>query len=216
MKEQEPDDPKIESLLDLGSEAELHELLAKGVDEVTNEEMELIQRLFESKVAKKSPPADLKDSILTICDEKEPSTEAAEQQPKSSGVTVIRPSEDDWINFPVKQGKVRLKVLAEESSRGVHTFLLHCEPQSFFPEHKHLEFEHLYVLEGDFQTEGMTLGAGDFLRFGPGDHHGESYSESGCRVILVAPTSSLYSKKGYQGISAFLGLKKYVESLLGR
>jgi len=205
MEKPDPRDPCDESLFDADSEADFHERTQGGLTDGGNAELELEWRLHAATVPRVEPPAALKDKLL-------PNQEKGADR----GPLVTRADDREWIDFPVRQGSVRIKVLAEESTHNVHTFLIHCAPDSFFPEHKHLEFEHLYVLEGDFQSCGMTLRQGDFLRFGEGQHHDESYTESGCKVLLVSPTSAAYSKRGYQGIAKLLAWKQKAQAMFGQ
>jgi anti-sigma factor ChrR (cupin superfamily) len=92
---------------------------------------------------------------------------------------------DGWQPHPV--AGIRMKLLALNSVRGYATVLLDVAPGVTFPAHHHSGPEECYVVSGTVKTCGRTIGPGDFLHADGETDHGELYTETGCRVLLVVP-----------------------------
>jgi anti-sigma factor ChrR (cupin superfamily) len=94
-------------------------------------------------------------------------------------------ADEDWQPHPVPG--IRMRLLALNLDRGYATVLLDVAPGTRFPPHHHSGAEECYVVSGSLTSCGRTIGAGDFLHADGNTDHGELYSETGCRVILVVP-----------------------------
>jgi len=62
--------------------------------------------------------------------------------------------------------------------------LLKYEPGAYAPNHEHLGYEHILVLEGSQQDERGVYKAGDLLINHPGSSH-SIQSPSGCVVLAI-------------------------------
>jgi anti-sigma factor ChrR (cupin superfamily) len=90
-----------------------------------------------------------------------------------------------WLPHPVPG--IKMKILALNKERGYATLLLDVAPGTRFPPPHHGGAEECYVVSGTVTTCGRELNAGDFVHADPGTDHGELYTETGCRVLLVVP-----------------------------
>jgi anti-sigma factor ChrR (cupin superfamily) len=90
---------------------------------------------------------------------------------------------DEWQPHPVPG--IRMKVLALNRERGYATLLFDVEPGVVFPAHHHSGAEECYVVSGTVIACGRHMGPGDFHHADGETDHGELYTETGCRVILV-------------------------------
>lgn len=93
--------------------------------------------------------------------------------------------QQDWLPHPVPG--IRMRVLSLDHDRGYATLLLDVAPGTTFPPHHHQGAEECYVISGTVRTCGREMKAGDFLHADGGTEHGELYSPTGCRVLLVVP-----------------------------
>ena len=66
------------------------------------------------------------------------------------------------------------------------TLLIDLAPGTRYPIHHHHGGEECFVVSGDFHVEGRCLGAGDFHHAEGATDHGESFTEHGCRLLIVA------------------------------
>ena len=92
-----------------------------------------------------------------------------------------------WIDTPISG--VRIKVLAIDRARDRVTMLLRAEPGARYPAHRHSGPEECYVLRGSLNVEGRLLRAGDFHHAEGDSDHGETWTEDGVEVLLVAAAS---------------------------
>jgi hypothetical protein len=90
---------------------------------------------------------------------------------------------DGWQPHPVPG--IRMKLLALNNDRGYATVLLDVSPGVTFPGHHHSGPEECYVVSGTVKACGRTIGPGDFHHADGATDHGELYTETGCRVLLV-------------------------------
>jgi anti-sigma factor ChrR (cupin superfamily) len=90
---------------------------------------------------------------------------------------------DGWQPHPVPG--IRMKLLALNGDRGYATVLLDVAPGVTFPAHHHSGPEECYVVSGTVKACGRTIGPGDFHHADGETDHGELYTETGCRVLLV-------------------------------
>jgi anti-sigma factor ChrR (cupin superfamily) len=92
-------------------------------------------------------------------------------------------ADDDWHPHPVPG--IMMKLLALNRERGYATLLLDVAPGVVFPGHHHSGPEECYVVSGMVKACGRTMGPGDFHHADSETDHGELYTETGCRVIMV-------------------------------
>lgn len=105
--------------------------------------------------------------------------------PAPGGFSFVFDKDDDWMPHPVPG--IRMKVLAINKRRRYATLLLDVAPGTRFPAHHHRGAEECYVVSGSLFTCGRRLVAGDFVHADADTDHGELWTETGCRVILVVP-----------------------------
>ncbi len=74
--------------------------------------------------------------------------------------------------------------LYKEPDGGPAAVLLRYEPGARVPEHEHVGYEHIYVLQGDQFDERGTYPAGSFIINPPGTRHSPG-SKSGCVALLI-------------------------------
>jgi quercetin dioxygenase-like cupin family protein len=94
-----------------------------------------------------------------------------------------------WMPAPAPGA--RFKLLSAGPHQDYLMMLIELAPGGGYPEHDHVGVEEMYVLTGDLQTEGRSLGPGDFLHAEPGSHHQELRSINGCTAIMVVPKAAL-------------------------
>ena len=99
------------------------------------------------------------------------------------GVLLIaRPSDMSWEE--VVPG-IRRKLLFVDEERHYNTALVRVEAGTRYPSHRHADVEELMVLEGDLNVHGVSMRAGDYCRAEPDTVHQETFSESGCLLLLL-------------------------------
>lgn len=108
--------------------------------------------------------------------------------PLPGGFRLVR-GNAPWLPGPVPG--TRFKVLSAGRDQAYAMLLLEMAAGAAYPEHDHVGIEDLYVLTGDLQTEGRSLGPGDLLHATPGSHHHELRSVDGCTAILVVPRDAI-------------------------
>ena len=96
----------------------------------------------------------------------------------------LRGNEGEWKQHAVPN--VRFKALTSTGTAGYQMVLYELAPGTHFPAHHHAGAEECFVLSGDFRVEGAVLHAGDFHHAETGSDHHESYTENGCRLLIVA------------------------------
>jgi len=101
-------------------------------------------------------------------------------------------ADDDWHPHPVPG--IRMKLLALSRDRGYATLLFDVAPGVVFPAHHHSGPEECYVVSGTVIACGRHMGPGDFHHADGETDHGELYTETGCRVILVVAPEDYLSQ----------------------
>lgn len=81
---------------------------------------------------------------------------------------------------------VSYRILFVDRDRGTQTFMLRLEPGAKIPFHDHGQAEECTILEGELTTLGTTLHSGDFFRAPGGTGHGESFSKTGCLLLVTS------------------------------
>ena len=93
-----------------------------------------------------------------------------------------------WMESPLPGS--RLKVLSAGPNQDYVMLLVEIGAGVTYPEHDHMGAEEMYVLTGDLQSEGRSLGPGDFLHAEPGTHHQPLRSIHGCTALMVVPKAA--------------------------
>lgn len=137
-----------------------------------------------------------------------------ESNSPEEGVKLVRKDDQDWINLPIKGAK--WLELSARKKDGFVMSMIEVSPGTGFPEHDHHGVEMAYILEGDLEADGVTLQAGDFFRADAGTHHGNHFSPSGCRALIVTSNDNYKHKtmktfsavqKGYRKIKSVFASK---------
>ena len=115
-----------------------------------------------------------------------------------------------WKELPIKGA--RIKECSNNPADGFAVMILEMEPGARFFSHSHKGSEQVYLLEGDLVSDGQTLEPGDFLRAGPGTHHGGLHSETGCRALIVMAQNNYPSR----AITLYDRLIRGTRKLLGK
>jgi hypothetical protein len=85
-------------------------------------------------------------------------------------------------SFP---GTAEVKMLRDEAHGGARTMLVRVPPGGRITPHSHMASVQHYVLEGDYETEGETCGAGTY-RFLPKDANvGPIATKGGVTILMV-------------------------------
>jgi len=89
----------------------------------------------------------------------------------------------DWQ--PTEAEGFWMKPLFEDAERGEKTMLMKVDPGAWSPMHTHPgEMEQIYVIEGSFYDQDVTMGPGDYCCRAPDAAH-EAGSKEGAIVLLV-------------------------------
>jgi len=99
------------------------------------------------------------------------------------GLFLSRSAEILWE--PYAPGVVH-KPLFTDTGRRYETSLVRMEAGARFPSHRHRDIEELFVLSGDLRVSGLVMGAGDYCRADTSTVHGETFSETGCLLLMMA------------------------------
>jgi mannose-6-phosphate isomerase-like protein (cupin superfamily) len=102
----------------------------------------------------------------------------------TSKVFIRRDRRGDWVEFGIPG--IQLCILFRDQERDVQTSLIRMAPGSELPAHFHRNFEECFVLEGEAESEGTSLSAGDYVRAPAGSPHGLTRSEKGCLLLLIS------------------------------
>ena len=171
-------------------EKELNALIAQGDPLALAESgawRDVAALIAVAQPAPVAPSPSVKEKLLARIGEESPPATAVEK------FYNIRDEADSWRPFPVEG--VRVKDLTIQKPGGYSVKIYELAPGTRFPGHPHSGAEECYVLSGDFHVEGHPLVRGDFHHAPAGTVHGESYTETGCRLLIIAPAED-YSQKG--------------------
>jgi len=141
-----------------------------------------------------APPPDLRARILEQA-ARSASAPDAMQPPDLTvpdsvpGFRFVLGGDPGWIS--TSRPGFRVKPLAVSADMGYEVAMLEFAPGTRFPAHRHASSEEVFVFSGTLQTEGRTLGPGDFLHSEPGTWHQELVSPDGCRALLIRRAKSM-------------------------
>jgi quercetin dioxygenase-like cupin family protein len=120
-----------------------------------------------------APPVALRERLLA---------RAAAPPPELPAYHFLTAEEGRWIR--IAPGIFR-KDLASEPDGRSRSYLIRMEPGAVGGVHTHATVEHCLVVEGDFQTAGRALRAGDYHRAARGSTHAGNSTVGGCLVLIV-------------------------------
>jgi anti-sigma factor ChrR (cupin superfamily) len=120
-----------------------------------------------------APPAGVRERLLA---------RAAAPPAEIPRYHFLTADEGRWIR--VAPGIFR-KDLAPEPTGRSRSYLIRMEPGAVGGVHTHAAVEHCLVVEGDFQTGGRMLHAGDYHRAARGSTHAGNSTVGGCLVLIV-------------------------------
>ena len=121
------------------------------------------------------------------------------KQIKPSPAPELRSVLNDGSGWSVFAPKVEIKILRQDAQ--TTTALLRLEPQAVLPDHGHDEEEECFVIEGEIVLGGRLLRAGDFQLARMGSIHADSYTPTGC-IMLVRAATAAYSQLSAPGAAA--------------
>jgi len=147
-------------------------------DVLTQEELELLDRIACAAIDPVPPPAAVRarvmESIRAI-----PQLDASVPAPEEC--VTVRADEGTWK--PAGPG-ARMKRLTKDANRVV--FLLDLDPNTILPAHDHDAGEDSYVIRGSCFIGGLGLAQGDFHHTNGGSHHGDVVaSAEGCLLLVT-------------------------------
>ena len=105
------------------------------------------------------------------------------------GFRFVLDGDPGWISTSMPG--FRVKPLSVSADMGYEVAMLEFAPGTRFPAHRHASSEEVFVFSGTLQTQGRTLGPGDFLHSEPGTWHQELVSPDGCRALLIRRAKSM-------------------------
>lgn len=105
------------------------------------------------------------------------------ERPLPAGFSYLAYSEAGWVETSTPG--FRMKLISNGPQPDFQMYLVAFDPGTTFGDHEHGGIEEIFMISGHLQTEGRTLGPGDFFRGEMGTHHHESYSPDGCVALLI-------------------------------
>lgn len=143
------------------------------------EVLESLSVVAESFVESTPPPgAGLKENVLSHA--------VRQQRNTASSRTIVREvfkGSEGWMESGL--AGITMKPLYVNESEGSQTVLVRIAAGVHYPKHRHVGTEECLVLEGDLRMNDIVLHAGDFIVNHDGDIHHDTWSESGCLLLLT-------------------------------
>jgi quercetin dioxygenase-like cupin family protein len=131
-------------------------------------------------MASVEPPADLRDRLMA-------KVASAPRVPgllfQHQGLIISRSAELDWQ--PLAPG-VDYKTIHTDTDRRYSTMLVRMAPGARYTAHRHVDVEEVFMLSGDMNVAGVIMRTGDYCRGEAGTLHGETSSEAGCVMLVMA------------------------------
>lgn len=131
-------------------------------------------------IASADPPSSLREKLLARI-------ASAPRVPgllfQHQGLIISRSSELDWQ--PLGPG-VDFKVMHTDTDRRYNTMLVRMVPGAHYTAHRHVDVEEVFMISGDMNVAGVIMHAGDYCRGGADTLHGETSSEGGCVMLVMA------------------------------
>jgi quercetin dioxygenase-like cupin family protein len=107
---------------------------------------------------------------------------SSDQQVNRSGLLVLHSSQMDWEG--ADEAEIQTKDLFVDEARRSVTRVMRAPGGTHFPDHRHVQVEEVYVLEGDFHVGDQVLQPGDYCRAEPGTLHRRLFTEGGCTLLV--------------------------------
>ncbi len=200
---------EFESYLADASEEELQELASVN---------DVAAFLIVAQPDPRPPPPEVKASVLRkinqieTANELPPSAEAVLETAMAKGISFIMEEQGEWLELPTKGA--RIKELSVAPSRGYNLLVVELDPDTDYPQHDHAGPEEGFLLSGDLHMEDRVVKPGDYFHAEPGSKHGRTYSEHGCRLLLVSSTAD-YHPKSLRFFNRILSLINKVREAIG-
>ncbi len=162
-----------------------------------------LARLLDASAAlagtlpRRDPPAAVRSRVLErirqVPQLRAPAAAGPAVPPLREGFQVIG-HDAPWGPSPLPGS--RMKVLSAGPRQEYAMLLVEIGAGVVYPEHDHLGAEEMYVLTGDLQYEGRSLGPGDFLHAEAATHHRPLRSIGGCTALMVVSRAALEAAMG--------------------
>jgi anti-sigma factor ChrR (cupin superfamily) len=127
-----------------------------------------------------APPARIRERLLDNA-VRMPQVPGILQQ--QGGLLIARSAEVAWQSM---SPGIDYKTLYVDPARKYSTCLMRMAPGTRYPSHRHSDIEELFMLSGDLHVEGQIMRTGDYCRADAGSLHGETYSDTGCLVLVMS------------------------------
>jgi anti-sigma factor ChrR (cupin superfamily) len=134
-----------------------------------------------------APPPELRARILAMIASTPQMAPPPAAESAAAGFHFVPRSEEGWTESGA--AGFRIKLLSDGADSGRRIILAELAPGARVPEHDHAGAEDVFILSGHLETEGRTLGPGDFLHSAAGTHHRECHSPDGCLALLIVGTA---------------------------
>ena len=95
-----------------------------------------------------------------------------------------RAADPDRLHWEELRPGVGLHALYGQPGKGPAAALLRYAPGASVPEHRHIDYEHILILQGSQRDANGLYPAGTLLVSPPGSQHAVS-SEAGCLVLAI-------------------------------
>jgi len=143
---------------------------------IVNEDMQTVATFSElSAHNAPSPRKELKAKVMAGI------ARLSAVNPLLSDQYVLRSDQGEWQEF---HPGIRGKILHTDAVTGMHTVLARLDAGARFPKHRHGGIEQCLVIEGQLQTDGVDLHAGDFVITPDGTIHSDTHTDGGCLLLL--------------------------------
>lgn len=131
-------------------------------------------------IAAVEPPPSLRETLLTW-------VATAPRAPgvlfQRHGVVILRSAELEWQPFAPG---VDYKTIHSNTDRRYNTMLVRMSPGARYTAHRHVDVEEVFMISGDMNVAGVIMRAGDYCRGEADSLHGETSSEAGCVMLVMA------------------------------
>ena len=147
-------------------------------DLLTQEELELLDRIACAAIDPVPPPAAMRGRVMEAV-RATPQFDTSVPSPEES--VTVRANEGTWI--AVSPG-AKAKLLTKDARRKV--LLVELDPHAIIAAHDHDGGEESYVIRGSCFIGGLGLSVGDFHHTDAGSHHGDVVAGAeGCLLLLT-------------------------------
>lgn len=151
--------------------------------------LEPIRARMDAEVRPVAPPVEIKARLM----ERVASRPASAIPAPSPALEVnadyftLRAEQTPWEETGVPG--VRYRTLFVDVRANRKTLLFQLDPGARYPDHHHEGVEECYVVSGDLHIAGTVLYAGDYHRAQGDTDHGDSFTRSGCTLLITCPAA---------------------------